>query len=302
MRRGRDNSWLMDGDKLVGINFGAEFAAEHEWGIADLRNRLGVANPKADDVTRKEHEPLRGVYGLERRRCHPDPLCVTLIEQGDTLNLIVMGAYSLKHWLESKVDLDKLGGNEAYFGKGQDLVTLWDQGSFMIRVKGEENFRRLRKLHEALLANEVAVWLGGKELFGNAGLCLAIISEVGEKDAKAMNEGDLNIEKLEIAAEKCGIRQKIDEANEQWAKMREVETGRRVYASSAPHTYFALSPAWNNREPRGKYKVMFWLNPAHQNENEWGWYTVEQLEQWLRNEGPIIKGYVEKPKKHKSKK
>ena len=43
-----------------------------------------------------------------------------------------------------------------------------------------------------------------------------------------------------------------------------------------------------------KYEVVFWLNPQEQQIYDANWYTVEQLDQWAKGEGPVIKTKVEK--------
>jgi hypothetical protein len=32
---------------------------------------------------------------------------------------------------------------------------------------------------------------------------------------------------------------------------------------------------------------MYFLNPMRQQENNFGWFTVEELEQWMEGKGPI---------------
>src|SRR5271154_2305282 len=49
MRRGRDNGFLYDADgkTLIGVNLGADFVSEHEWGIKGLHGSFAI--PFADD-------------------------------------------------------------------------------------------------------------------------------------------------------------------------------------------------------------------------------------------------------------
>jgi hypothetical protein len=50
--------------------------------------------------------------------------------------------------------------------------------------------------------------------------------------------------------------------------------------------FYALSPSWKNKQ-NTKHKVVFWLNPTDQQKNNYGWFTVEELEQWIEGKGPI---------------
>lgn len=263
MRRASNGDWLMEGDVLVGINLGSDFCAEHEWGIEDLKSTLGVV--------------CEG-YGIERRRARkPDKNCIALKTEGDTLNLIVQRKFSLKYTLENS--LDKNSEWKFYDNKNQ-MTTAWNENGFIVRVRGEENFKKLQKIHEELLKGNVAIWLGGGGVFQNAGLCLAIVDNVSAENKKTMFDGDTSKENLKKAAEETGIKSKIDAANKEY---------KRSYDS--PWGYFALSPSWANedRKEKTKYPVIFWLNPMHQDTNNSGWFTVEELEQWLDGKGPVIK-------------
>jgi hypothetical protein len=291
MRRGRDNGWLTNDESgdFMGVNLGSDQVAEHEWGIKGIKQVLGV--PGADEDNDRRKTDYGGVYGMDRRRCKsPKPDCVALHEEGDTLNLIVMKPYSLKSFLEYGFDRTHGGQGEWRFWTNDTMVTAWDESSFAIRVKGEENFKKLRELHEALMKGECCIWLGGGGVFQNAGLCIAIHDRIPEKHLKTMREGDMDHEKLNRAAAATGIQKKIEDANEQWRKMQEVESGSRFYGSDR-WGYYALSPRWAHKEERKrtKHPVIFWLNPMDQERNNYGWFTVEQLEQWLQGNGPIPK-------------
>jgi hypothetical protein len=167
------------------------------------------------------------------------------------------------------------------------MVTAWDGDSCLIRVKGEENFKKLRLIYNELINGNCAVWLGGGGVFQNAGLCFAIINKIPEKNLKEMRDGDIDREKLNHASEATGIKKKIDEANEQWRNIQEVESGRSCY--DRKWGYYALSPRWANSDEKKKTKhpVVYWLNPMHQDRNNFGWFTVEDLEKWLEGKGPI---------------
>lgn len=271
MRRGHNSSWLTHNDTIIGVNLGADFTAEHEWGIDGIKKRLGI------DST--------GEPGIERRRAKR--ICsdsVGLKEDGDRLSLVVTWGYQ-EYWSQRDLDGKDCRCAEWAFREGDTLVCCWSGDSLIVRTNDDKGKTFLRDLHAALLSGGVAVWLGSSRLpILNAGLCLAIVDRVPEEYKATMRDADTNRERLTAAAEATGIKAKIDAANECWRKNREVETGRPCY-DAAPYLYFALSPAWS---PDGT--VRFWLNPYHQDRNESGWFTVEQLEEWLQGKGPVVKG------------
>ena len=52
MRRAHRHEALMDGDTFIGVNLGADFTAEHEWGISDIREQFGMKDDK-DGIDRR---------------------------------------------------------------------------------------------------------------------------------------------------------------------------------------------------------------------------------------------------------
>jgi hypothetical protein len=55
--------------------------------------------------------------------------------------------------------------------------------------------------------------------------------------------------------------------------------------------YYACKPSWIHEESKydTKYDVIYFLNPQEQHRCNFGWFTVEQLDQWLAGTGPVIK-------------
>jgi hypothetical protein len=98
---------------------------------------------------------------------------------------------------------------------------------------------------------------------------------------ETMKEAHEDRKKLEEASEKCGIKQRIDEINNNFSKLH-------PGCFDTPLGYFALSPSWKTNG-ESKHPVMYWLNPRKQDKVNYGWFTVEQLEQWIEGKGPIPK-------------
>jgi len=81
-------------------------------------------------------------------------------------------------------------------------------------------------------------------------------------------DGDKELAKLYKDVEETGIKKKLENAN-----LR----------------YYALSPSRPNKNMKTKYNVMFWLNPQQQDIHNYGYFSVEQLEEWIEGKGPIPK-------------
>jgi hypothetical protein len=285
MRRGHKNGWLETEDKqMVGINLGADYCAEHEWGTSDLRETLGVSDDK-------------NVMGIERYRIsNPKVEHIFLREENknNAALICIPYAWEMKNWAAQK--FDKLGHGELHIFDKEELATAWSGSDFGIRVKRPMNIKRLKRLHNAILNKEAAIWLGGGGVFQNAGLCIAIIDMVPENLKKQMYDAHVDRKKLEDASDATGIKKKIDAINN---AHREKYKDNFSVAYHTPCGYMALSPAWIRDDQKGnsKYSVMYWLNPREQQKNHYGWFTVEELEQWMEGKGPIIERAKEEAEK-----
>ena len=273
MRRGNDSGLLFDGSTFVGVNLGADFTSEHECGIKDIRQAFGMPDP--DDSS---------IVGLPRRTVTRSPDSVFFDERGDEAWLVagvtVWGktdeeklARAREFYMQDRGELMLHGG---YRGRDKDtLATAWDEKSFGIHVRGKENIAHLKTLRDALAKNDAAIWRGGGHVFQNAGLVVAIASRVPAEGAKKMKDADEDYIKLKKAAAKTGIADRLKKA------------GKR---------YYALSPRWadlistRDGDVKTAHKVMFWLNPMEQEIHNAGWFTVEQLDEWAQNKGPVMGG------------
>lgn len=69
-------------------------------------------------------------------------------------------------------------------------------------------------------------------------------------------------------------------------------TGIEARLRQAGKVWFALEPAWRENiryQPPTAYEVVFWLNSEDNlHTNRPGWYTVEELDQWIAGTGPVL--------------
>lgn len=260
MRRGyHDPGWLKDDNSIfIGVNLGWDFTAEHEWGIKDTYYALGIS----DDPN---------VIGIERRRITKVPEgCLRFLKEKKSSALIFQRSWYEERKIKDFPDLSLL--------MNEEFAAAWSGDDFGIHVAGEYNIACLKQLHQSILEKDVAIWLGGRQAFGNSGLCLAIISRIPEKHKEEMVNADIAAKKLQEASDATGIVQKIDELNK-----------KSENRWNQPCGYYALRPSWVREDFKNKTKheVIYWLNPAEQQKNQFGWYTVEELELWLEGKGPV---------------
>lgn len=252
MREGLDNFILKAEDnEPFGICFGCDFTAEHEWGIDGLRCTFGVNTKRAAGITRRTITRLPALEDLH----------------SDDDSLVYFSC--MKFLKDPSKPCPELRNQR----QDQPLRTAWDESSFGAVAFTQESKAFLKELHEAILNLDVAMWVGSAPTpnLKTAGLVLAIVSLVPENFKTEMRADDLDREDLQKAAEETGIRDKLSDANLE---------------------YFALSPRWA-KDVRGaddtSHPVVFWLNPCEQDKNNFGYFTVEDLTQWVHGEGPIPK-------------
>jgi hypothetical protein len=288
MRRGNQNCWLEQDGKVFGVNLGSDFTSEHEWGIKELNERLGVESeaPKKNflgNLLGKNEERL----GIEKRRIRkPNMDNVVWVEDGDEAVLMVIDQWLVKRMLGKKVgEFD----GELKFYRDETMATAWSGNDLGVHVRGKENVEHLRRIYNAIQNKEAAIWLGGGGVFKNAGLCIAIINEVPEASKQLMRDADVDRKNLDAASEKTGIKERIDKINSDFLEKAR-EKGYGLMATlNRPLGYYALSPSWisEDRKEQSKHPVIYWLNPMQQDRVNFGWFTVEQLEEWIEGKGPI---------------
>ena len=261
MRRGTQDvcTYTDDDGNFVGICCGWDYTAEHEWGIKGIQRQLGI---------RWEEE---GLFGLDRRKINNPPPNLSLTKVGDTTYLVCHS----DNWDGSLCSHDKEELKIYDFEGAKPNAGAWDADAWGFATTVPEVAEQLKELAEALQQGDGAVYLGGMSdnPFARNGLCIVIASRLPQDVIECMSKVDETQYKLEEAVKKTGIEDQLKEA------------GLR---------YYALKPAWKTELKRTsledtEHPVVFFLNPHEQKQYAAGWFTVEQLQEWIRGEGPVIK-------------
>lgn len=278
MRRANNHNKLMDGETFIGFNLGADFTSEHEWGIKDMRSMFGMKDDK---------------MGIDRRTATVFPEDSIFFYAGKNYAVLICERDISSEWGSGKYlrspkfkrDLKtghlsgmQLGIFKPYIhpeDKDKEEVTdllgtSWDSKSFGIMVTSESS-DNLKSLYEAIKKQDVSIWQGGGGVFENAGLVVAIRSLLPADGLKTMKDADEDAKRLHKADLKTGVKKKLEKA------------GKR---------YFACAPKWINefssKDHKSEHDVIYWLNPMEQNKNNYGWFTVEELEEWAEGKGKVM--------------
>jgi len=253
--------------EFCGVILGYDYCSEHEWGIKDIRRKYQMDDDAIGINKRKiqnAHKDLNmGSITIGEREKRKTYYYLTSFQ-----HTYGTPEENVKHTRETvKRCLNSYGDSEIH--------SAWDEGDFVFALKEK---KLVDEMWEAFQRKDIAIFgSGSSNPFGGSGLAIFIISKLPESYIKSMAEADEDRIALLKAAEKTGIAKKLEKANskyEGWHK---------------PYSYFALSPSWigEKQKDKSKYPVIFWLNPMNQQHVNFGWYTVEDLEQWMKNEGPV---------------
>lgn len=249
------------------MNLGADYCAEHEWGIKGLHASFGI--PFGDD------EKL----GLEKRTITIVPSSPDFCLEAHPKKFVLY--FQDASWMgveatakqQASIKANTTRG-ELYLYGDKTLATAWDDKSFGVHTTSKEGISALAQVYDAFQRKDAAIWLGGGGVFQNAGLVLAITSRVPKDKADGMRAADEDRVRLVAAAKATGIEDRLREAGRKW---------------------FALSPGWkfdkyggSDRPITTAHPVMFYLNPQEQRIHASGWFTVEDLEQWAEGKGPVM--------------
>jgi len=267
MRRGHKPSFVTNKKgEFIGVNLSSDFCAEHEWGISSLKSAFKVKSSKG--------------YGIDRRIIRAVPPDTCEVKWGTVLRFFKAGphwclAYSGASHLK---DIEKSGKStelclhdkSSFRKEDDDIAGAWDSESFGVLVR-EKDKDKLEALYEAFKELDIVIAFASGVLIENPGLCLLIASKMDKETKDKLTEIDKDHERLLKVAEETTIERHLKRSGKQW---------------------FALSPEWinDNLKKRSKYKVMFWLNPQEQHIYEAGWYTVEDLQAWSEDKGPVMIG------------
>jgi hypothetical protein len=272
MRRGIHGvgiSYLDDG-RLLGMNLGADFTAEHEFGIKNIIRDYAIDN-RYDGIDKRiiRRAPLNQI--LVGKLSNKFSKIKEGISKPRWGLISFMGNYTKSMYpkiTERLINDYELNPN--YHGDS-GLTGSWDSQSFGIVMNNEDH---INSIYDAIKSKDICIGLfdsSPKNPFSNSGLGIIIASRIPKQLADSWLKSDLNERALIKASEKTRIKKKLEKADLK---------------------FYALTPGWltelcNKRD--SKYNVVYWLNPVDQHKHNCGWFTVEELLEWTKDKGPVIK-------------
>lgn len=270
--------------EFVGFCLGYDHCAEHEWGIDGIIHSFGIPRynrklfgiPKRI-ITKSVDDKLKLITDVATKHTNDNfgKIDILLFSPHDS-------QINLQYYLD-QLPLTHLSPNRTSINFDKKIATAWNENSFAIAVSVLNHSAYLKELHDAFLKKDVSVGLYDQknslndfgltmssELDPLSGLTILIVSKVPKNVKDLMRDTDKKSEKIITEFEKTRIENTLKKAGKK---------------------YFALSPSSIDDEQKKqkgtKYNILCWLNPSNQHENNFGWYTIEELEMWANDGGPI---------------
>lgn len=286
--------------KPVGISLGYDWCAEHEHGISRLKDLLGVKSPEfpmgvEDRLAKPSKEACENIR-FDTFSCRmpsaPGSEKKTFKLEGARLwvssELTSSWALHSTHFQES-LKAPKKPFMAHMFGRSKDhdklkvdgfhemskesmhsdylMQSEWGQEGFKVTVWGKERVKALTQMHQALINGELTVSTGSSpNPFGRGGLHLMLACALPLDYKESVLANDKDYKEMTLAVRATGIEDEIKKAGK---------------------GFYALAPRYFDVD--GVKTLKFFLNPREQNKYKSGWFTLTELREWIKEQGPVIK-------------
>ena len=276
-----DTEAIQEEDKIWGVNLGYDFCAEHEWGVTGIVEQLGLKE-RSKRCLGIQNKLIRNKEGISHG------IVEFWVRKGSAASHTKKHGYSPKKayyfetsgiasWSSDRGNIlqrgrvDLIATYDIEEGR-KDLWSEWDKRDFRLVTTSKDLYDALVG---ALEAGELTFGLSNnKNLFANSGLLMIDARAFSDELKAEMESDELAYMAFQKKADK--VKKQIDK------KLKEKKL-----------SYYALSPREIDKEQQQKhntkYDMAFWLNPSDQRAHDSGWYSVEELYQWAKGEGPVIK-------------
>jgi hypothetical protein len=266
MRRGNHSAIHRTPDgRLMAVDLGSDYCAEHERGIPELETVFGL-DPKARP-------------GIERRQIRELP---EGLEFEATQRLLRYQPYTHRNGKAPK-ELERhpplpWDSPEQVAEHAAAPIGAWSNADFGVAFpQDDQGSADAAELYAAFERRDIAFLFEnvGDNPFARAGLVLAIVSRLPAEITANLAEVMADADALAKAVKASGIEERL-RAAANW--------GSRQYDRRLG--FYALTPRWRDSRRR---EVEFWLNPSDQEANHAGWFRVAELDAWIAGQGPVPK-------------
>lgn len=170
---------------------------------------------------------------------------------------------SVSLWLEEREPVEIRYWKTLGLTNRKGMYAAWDEESFCITSDDKMEIVRLKQVYEAFLRKDIAIARLSSGWAQGSSLAFIIISQM----PKAVKKAWVNTDRLDNRVRREFKRTRIE------SLLRKKKKG-----------FFALSPRYNKSG-----ELVVWLNPFEQSKYNSGWFTIQDLQDWARDTGKVIK-------------
>jgi hypothetical protein len=258
-KRNREQSAVLDLDpttRTLAVNLGADYCAEHEWGIKRLYEAFGVKSELKN-------------YGLKRRKISKVPKSLVWVKMIDGRQGFAYRDFWFRSAEESLVGDSDLKSYEVFDREKRkmkpnpvQLCCAWSDVDFACVSKDPTDIKYLREIFDQFQKkNIIFTFSNALPAFENPGLIIAIADRMPNEVVEILTKADREAYEVEQFVVKSKVRELLKEKGK---------------------GYFALSARrWDDGS------IKFWLNPYDQHKVNYGYFTLEEVRQWADDKGPI---------------
>jgi hypothetical protein len=297
MRESRPEILTNSKGEICALILQASYCAEQECGIAPLLEVIGANHGNLTEPQSNKPrlpEDYQGPWGLRRWEISTAFEGFALGTSKETKAKLACAALAVSNNSEALKELveNPPEGTKLRYYRGvplensktkrdehsQDATAQWaDDGFHVCAVGPAAQF--IEDFAAALKAGKNAViWLGGagNNPFARSGLCLGLLDRIDPENIEQSEQGEKENHDTLWAGWKTGIYDLIPSTSYFTLRAGKALKSRRRDGGT--------------EEISSAFPVMFWLNPSDQKRNNFGWFTVEELTAWAKNQdNPISK-------------
>lgn len=237
----------------IGIALTSDFCSEHEQGIQPIYNKLGL---QLDKIGYKSRIIAKGLFHGQIVPKDKTELYFYI----STLSHDKVPSY-INHMRAKRSDQE-----------GPHTDGMWDKDDFIFYTN---DYIYAKSLFERLSQKGNSVLIGRRMAAFDNGILFIVLKDSLDKQTKdELERVDSEARITEKLAKKDNLKGIFDRKRTEW---------RELYNSDdSPWDYYAMSPRLNEYG-----KVSYWLNPGQQQHLNFGWYSKEELLEWLEGKGPV---------------
>lgn len=248
-------------ETAFGLALGWDYAGEHQSGMSDLAEALGIGSRGKTGIPARQVNPERfeGAFHFLRdfrKRGRSPEETRLLVGVRDYLSTVERYFAT-----DQKTCLIPQYHRRSH-ATDPELITAWNSRSFLIRAFTAETREMVHDIHQALKAGTLVLGLERTPPFGH-GLTALLPDRMDTTVKEALLAHDLDLLALEKATQALGIERKLASIGEKWSRVKSRWTKPEEKATTA-------------------CPVMIYCSSTETGAPT-GWQSVEDLEDWIES-------------------